>query len=387
MPKEPRNPLYKRLSWHFIFFVCTTFAWFTSKDEVTNRLSASADYNVSIIENYAPPKQFVPGQTVTKEEAVVNTGNIDAFVHQTISGVMDISVEVASTTAPDSVDEEGYIKLKPAEAGSLEAGSYLAYAPEGEKVGNKVISVIPDTAGSEKLTDFNPKTTGLYIFRRAVTVKPGDTSPAEDAKYEYVGYYYVAKDGDTVGGQGTYYKLHNLYDTTLILKENTDGDLASAPTVTYAKETKKTLNKVPMKFEAAAEASGTTPAHGDRLVITYDKNASADTTDYNQLTYDKYREYLDQAQGKTTWDATQSTTENVQDAVDTVNKTGLVDNDAFDLPDTYSANPDVTDYTNFSSARLATRKTETAANVEAASPKTSGAVDWVTPESVKLSKQ
>lgn len=289
---------------------------------------------------------------------------------------MDISVEVASKEAPVGADATGYIKLKPAEAGSLEAGSYLAYAPEGVTVGNKVISVIPDTAGSEKLTDFNPTVDGLYIFRRAITVAPGGTSPAVDQKYEYVGYYYQ---------NGTYYKLHDIYDTTLVLKENTDGDLASAPTVTYAKETKKTLNKVPMKYEAAANAVGTegqegyVPAHGDRLVISYDKNASAYTTDYNQLTFEKYRDYLDQAQGKTTWDTTQSTTANVQDAVDDANKTGLIDNDAYDIPDTYDQDPDVTDYTNFSSARLATRKTETEQNVKDASPQDgSGNVDWTT---------
>jgi len=30
----------------------STFAWFTSKDEVTNRLTASADYGVSIVEDF-----------------------------------------------------------------------------------------------------------------------------------------------------------------------------------------------------------------------------------------------------------------------------------------------------------------------------------------------
>lgn len=40
----------------------STFAWFTSKDEVTNRLSASAQYDVSIAEDFQPPEDWVPGQ-------------------------------------------------------------------------------------------------------------------------------------------------------------------------------------------------------------------------------------------------------------------------------------------------------------------------------------
>ena len=37
----------------------SSFAWFTSKDEVTNRLSANADYDVSIVESFAPPAKWV----------------------------------------------------------------------------------------------------------------------------------------------------------------------------------------------------------------------------------------------------------------------------------------------------------------------------------------
>ncbi|MBQ1464951.1 MAG: hypothetical protein IIZ18_09085, partial [Ruminococcus sp.] len=61
----------------------STFAWFTSRDEVTNRLSASAAYNVTIAETFTPPEEWVPGQEVNKDVFAVNTGNIDALVKQT----------------------------------------------------------------------------------------------------------------------------------------------------------------------------------------------------------------------------------------------------------------------------------------------------------------
>ena len=57
----------------------STFAWFTSQDEVTNRLTASADYGVTIAENFTPPNNWVPGQTINKDVSAVNTGNVDAL--------------------------------------------------------------------------------------------------------------------------------------------------------------------------------------------------------------------------------------------------------------------------------------------------------------------
>lgn len=64
----------------------STFAWFSSKDEVTNRLTASANYNVSIVEDFQPPADWLPGQTINKDVAAVNTGNVDAFVRMWLDG-------------------------------------------------------------------------------------------------------------------------------------------------------------------------------------------------------------------------------------------------------------------------------------------------------------
>ncbi|MEE3403872.1 MAG: hypothetical protein VZR73_07295, partial [Acutalibacteraceae bacterium] len=75
---KSENPLCQRLSEHFILFARTTFAWFTSKDEVTNRLSANADYGVKIVESFAPPMNWLPGQEVNKDVYATNTGSIPA---------------------------------------------------------------------------------------------------------------------------------------------------------------------------------------------------------------------------------------------------------------------------------------------------------------------
>lgn len=81
----------------------SSFAWFTSKDEVTNRLTASADYGVTIAEDFTPPENWVPGQTIDKNVGVVNTGNVDAFVRAWLEGEMRLVAKNNSTTAASSM--------------------------------------------------------------------------------------------------------------------------------------------------------------------------------------------------------------------------------------------------------------------------------------------
>lgn len=87
-----------------------TFAWFTSKDEVTNRLSASANYDVSIAEDFQPPEDWIPGQEINKDVSAVNTGSVDAFVRMWLGGQMRLlkedaapSVDAKTATATSGV--------------------------------------------------------------------------------------------------------------------------------------------------------------------------------------------------------------------------------------------------------------------------------------------
>ncbi len=81
----------------------STFAWFTSKDEVTNRLSASANYGVAIAEDFQSPEDWVPGQTINKDVSAVNTGNVDAFVRTWLDGQMKVITE----DAENAIDATG----------------------------------------------------------------------------------------------------------------------------------------------------------------------------------------------------------------------------------------------------------------------------------------
>lgn len=79
----------------------SSFAWFTSKDEVTNRLSANANYGAALAEDFTPPENFLPGQKVNKDVGVVNTGNIDTLVKVHVTGALNILKENAVASEVD----------------------------------------------------------------------------------------------------------------------------------------------------------------------------------------------------------------------------------------------------------------------------------------------
>jgi hypothetical protein len=163
-----------------------TFAWLTSKDQVTNKLSASNKYGVTITESFTPPSQWVPGEKVTKEVAVVNTGNIDAFVKLKVVNSIDVTAVSGSDNEFKEANKANYIELSTDERISLQAGGNLKVAPEGV------------TTGPIDSKNFTPTVTGLYIFQRE-ELKNGTSTT-----YSYAGYYFVK---GTDGGSGVYYKV------------------------------------------------------------------------------------------------------------------------------------------------------------------------------------
>lgn len=229
----------------------STFAWFTSSDEVTNRLSANADYNVSIVESFAPPENWLPGTSVNKDVYATNTGNIGAFVREDVSGVLTITNEKPVDTFGDDC-----VELKPEERYVMEAGSFLAYKPEASnaKLGNQIVIRPGDNNGVPAETDFTPDKDGLYVFRRKIVVDKN--TRAEEFKYE--GYYYSG---------GKFYKISNLKvtpDTTIDLANDgvsNDGNLSAASSGFY-KEVTETINPVDLEYVADDD--------GKRLVATYD---------------------------------------------------------------------------------------------------------------------
>lgn len=210
----------------------STFAWFTSKDEVTNRLTAHADYGVSIVEDFTPPEDWTPGQEINKDVSAVNTGNVDAYVRLAILNDLQLNVKGAGADVASNANalpsyptgEKGFVELnftaKDAtaqtgdanaaekvanEVSTLQAGGTLVWTPDGAvkptdaqnvSAGDDVSSAADDYDGADQ---FKPNKTGLYLFKR--TVYEGDNSN----QTKYSGYFYVANT--ETAGDGKYYAL------------------------------------------------------------------------------------------------------------------------------------------------------------------------------------
>ncbi len=254
----------------------STFAWFSSQDEVTNRLSASADYGVSIAETFTPPEEWVPGQEVNKDVFAVNTGNVDALVKQAITSKITVTNEAdgddLKTTAAvptaavklgtqytSSTDSTtGAVTYSADEVTSIMAGSVLAYTnntTDVAKVGRLTINVdgttktdntpsLTQVPGSGTATDpgvsaegtlFTPAGAGLYIFRRSIT-KTDNASADSTETYTYSGYYY---------DETNYYKV-SLDDTALtaLSDQGYNGVLTQALTKTTTTDTNSQTTEV-----------------------------------------------------------------------------------------------------------------------------------------------
>lgn len=179
----------------------STFAWFTSRDDVVNKLSATSNYDVVAVEDFTPPSNWVPGQEVDKDVKVTNTGNVDAFVKATITG----NLVLTKLTDSAKVSEDNLKKaielntVSDDQVKAKQAGGKLVYSPSttGYNQDNLETTTGVTVANTENATDvnsstFTPTQTGYYIFARETTQS---TSDGTTKSVTYDGYYVVKGTG------------------------------------------------------------------------------------------------------------------------------------------------------------------------------------------------
>jgi len=74
----------------FVMMLSATFAWFTSTVTKVNHFESLAvdDGSVSVFELFNPPKDWKPGESITKHVAVTNNGNADVLVRLSFEEVL-----------------------------------------------------------------------------------------------------------------------------------------------------------------------------------------------------------------------------------------------------------------------------------------------------------
>lgn len=286
----------------------STFAWFTSKDEVTNRLTAHADYGVSIVEDFTPPEDWTPGQKINKDVSAVNTGNVDAYVRLAILNDLQLNVKGAGAavdsnavalpsvpdgekgfvelnfTAVNAVDqnntsgsEANAVKKNPNEVSTLQAGGTLvvkAGVPvkptdaQNVSAGDDVSTGADDYDGADQ---FKPTDPGLYLFKR--TVYEGDNSnQTKYSGYFYAGGKYYALETE----KGTIYSTATVTEADGIVTAVTGVKLATTKDVTIKNTDTATGNLIDIKWYSTAMGAetATTVTAGDAsakwIQLTYE---------------------------------------------------------------------------------------------------------------------
>lgn len=207
----------------------SSFAWFTSKDEVVNKLSAANGYDVTIVEDFTPPPSWTPGQTVEKDVKVTNTGNIDAFVKLSLSNhIVLTQYDDAgdSNYNKDSIDK--YIQLSKDKVKALQAGGRLVYKEDGNFDNDNILTTEDDKV---KGTGFTPTESGFYVFERSSIQDSDGTTKS----VEYVGYYYHKADTMVSGDTDAYYAITTTDDDTTLTGFTIDKTKTTTvePTLTY----------------------------------------------------------------------------------------------------------------------------------------------------------
>ena len=209
----------------------STFAWFTSKDEVTNRLTAHADYGVSIVEDFTPPEYWTPGQKINKDVSAVNTGNVDAYVRlgllydakltvpttftnaihsndttlPTENGLTAVELNTTANNGSNQTETANAVGAKANEVSTLQAGATLVWTPAGAVKPTDAQNVNADDTdnyGVAPADDYVPdKGAGLYLFRR--TDKTTDEFKYSGYFFDGTKYYALETEPDTVFIAGT----------------------------------------------------------------------------------------------------------------------------------------------------------------------------------------
>lgn len=244
----------------------STFAWFTSSDEVTNRLTASADYGVSITETFTPPNNdWLPGQTIKKEVSAVNTGNVDAFVRMDLTHVISGKVLDPAGVAIAATIPENAVKIDTNKANwreTYQTGELVVIKGEAAAKTDATDLGYEFKDGAVLVDShvFTPTDDGLYIFRRQI----------DGTTYSFSGYYKKGTD---------YYKLNNAVlangDFTVDIL-NLQNVANSVPTAEQIAAVKLAASK---NLPAITEDNTTAvyDSANNKIVLTYG-GADGDTT-------------------------------------------------------------------------------------------------------------
>ena len=92
-----------------VMVLASTFAWFSAQDSVINRFATNGGLSdVAIKETFVPEPDWEPGETITKDVAVINTGDTPAIARIHFTELMSVNalISTAPTSSPNTFNPD-----------------------------------------------------------------------------------------------------------------------------------------------------------------------------------------------------------------------------------------------------------------------------------------
>lgn len=182
--RKKRGLLIATLAVAAIIVIALTFAWYTSKDSVTNTFQTSGSFKTVVVENFVPPTDWEPGATTDKVVQVTNTGTIDAYVRADFDYDMTFYMKNGNTT-------------EISDTFSIQEGNYYA------TVDTSAIEAAVDSAGFDEYDEVSyglgltvPTGVTLYVKKSTGETTVESSTVVETEKYEFLAYYTDTNDNN-----------------------------------------------------------------------------------------------------------------------------------------------------------------------------------------------
>jgi alternate signal-mediated exported protein len=172
-----------------------TFAWYTSKDEVTNTFKASGNLKTVVVENFTPPTNWQPGITTDKVVQVTNTGTLDAYTRVQLTPKLSFdykgtAVSYANTVTLTSATndtlhttDDGCETHTVGEVKTSGAGYVTLTSEAVDAIDNAVVNWNADAANTDKYVQWVvTSTTAASNITGITTVNSTATDMAEQYK-------------------------------------------------------------------------------------------------------------------------------------------------------------------------------------------------------------
>ena len=244
----------------------SSFAWFTTSTSAKNRLQ-TADFNPAIVEDFTPPTEWKPGETVNKDASITNMGTGDALVRVRLEEVLRLLEDNGQTGREldlkiyEAGKADNYTFTTPEQANQMPVyvqAEALANQVKADQANWKDITSDIDSANENNAL----ATAGITVLQHTTTDEAGKASyqfmafkQVDPNDYLYEDDKAIVDDASTVTDDSTYGALGITLNNEAIAYQNVRVNMDAVTATTNLTQMYKELDFMVQTYNKEAEAA------------------------------------------------------------------------------------------------------------------------------------